>query len=304
MLPISLAGAKLQNPTVLASGILGTTGASLIRVAKEGAGAVTTKSISLKARKGHPTPIITTFDAGMLNAVGLSNPGIEESLLELDKAVEGAGVPVIASLVASKVEEFGELAKLISKGRPSIIELNISCPNVSDEFGRPFACAASSASEVVAEVKRNTKLPVFVKLSPNVLDIGAIAASVEKAGADGITAINTVGPGMQINIDAAMPVLTNKVGGVSGPAIKPVAVRCVYDIYKATKLPIIGTGGVTNARDAIEMIMAGATAVGVGTAVYYRGVKVFSEIPEGMREFMEKEGYSKIEEIRGIAHEK
>lgn len=304
MLSVSLAGAKLQNPTILASGVLGTTGASLIRVAKEGAGAVTTKSISLKARKGHPTPVITTFDAGMLNAVGLSNPGVDEFLPELKKAAEGAGAPVIASIFASTIEEFGELAKKVSAAKPSIIELNISCPNVNDEFGRPFACDAGSASEVVRAAKNGTSIPVFVKLSPNVPDIGAIAKAVEKAGADGITAINTAGPGMQINIEAAMPVLTNKAGGVSGPAIKPIAVRCVYDIYKATKLPIIGTGGVTNARDAVEMIMAGASAVGIGSAVYYGGVKVFSEIPKGMREFMGKEGYSKIEQMRGIAHEK
>ncbi|MBN2122046.1 dihydroorotate dehydrogenase [Candidatus Micrarchaeota archaeon] len=303
MLSVSLAGAKLQNPTVLASGVLGTTGASLIRVAKEGAGAVTTKSISLEARKGHPTPVITTFDAGMINAVGLSNPGIKDFLPELEAAVKGSPSPVIASIFASTIEEFGELAKEVSQAKPSLIELNISCPNVNDEFGRPFACDAVSSSEVVKAAKKGTAIPLFVKLSPNVANIGAIAQAVEKAGADGITAINTVGPGMQINIEAAMPVLTNKVGGVSGPAIKPVAVRCVYDIYKATKLPIIGTGGVTNARDAIEMVMAGATAVGIGSAVYYGGVEVFSEIPKGMREFMESEGYSKIEKMRGIAHE-
>jgi dihydroorotate dehydrogenase (NAD+) catalytic subunit len=304
MLSTSLAGIKLRNPTVLASGILGTTGSSLIRVAKEGAGAVTTKSVSLKERKGHPTPVITTFDAGMLNAVGLSNPGVEESLPEIEKAVEGAGVPVIASIFASTVKEFGEIVEKVSEAGPHIIEVNISCPNVQDEFGRPFACDPGISSLLIKKVKKKTKLPVFVKLSPNVSSIAEVAMAVKKEGAEGITAINTVGPGMQINIEAARPVLSNGAGGVSGPAIKPIAVRCVYDIYKATKLPIIGTGGVTNARDAIEMIMAGASAVGVGTGIYYRGTKIFGEICKGMEEFMEKEGYSSIEEMRGIAHEK
>ncbi len=304
MLSTSLAGVELRNPTVLASGILGTTGSSLIKVAKEGAGAVTTKSISLKERKGHPTPVITTYENGIINAVGLSNPGVDEFLPELKKAVEGAGVPVIASIFASTLTEFGEITEIISKAKPSIIEVNISCPNVQDEFGRPFACDPGISSVLIKKVKKKTSIPVFVKLSPNVQNISEVALAVKKEGADGITAINTLGPGMQINIEAAKPVLSNRVGGVSGPAIKPIAVRCVYDIYKATKLPIIGMGGVTNARDAIEMIMAGATAVGIGSGIYYGGTKLFREIPGEMEKFMEKEGYSKIEEMRGIAHEK
>lgn len=305
MLETELAGVKLQNPTVLASGILGVTGASLARVAKhDGAGAVTTKSVSLKERKGHPTPVLITYEHGMLNAVGLSNPGIDEFIPEIEYAVKNAGAPVIASIFGSKITEFGEIAKKVSAANPHLIEVNISCPNVEDEFGRPFACDPGIAGVVTRTVKKSTKIPVFIKLSPNVSNIGEIAKSVQDAGADGITAINTVGPGMAINIEARKPILSNKSGGVSGPGIKPIAVKAVYDIYKSVKIPIIGTGGISNGRDAIEIIMAGASAVGVGSAVYYRGPEVFSAICEEMQEFMDKEGFKSIKEMRGIAHEK
>jgi dihydroorotate dehydrogenase (NAD+) catalytic subunit len=169
MLETELAGVKLQNPTVLASGILGVTGASLVRVAKhDGAGAVTTKSVSLKERKGHPTPVLITYEHGMLNAVGLSNPGIDEFIPEIEFAVKNAGAPVIASIFGSKITEFGEIAKKVSLANPHLIEVNISCPNVEDEFGRPFACDPGIAGVVARAVKKNTKIPVFVKLSANV----------------------------------------------------------------------------------------------------------------------------------------
>lgn len=305
MLETVLAGVKLQNPTVLASGILGVTGASIVRVAKEnGAGAVTTKSVSLKERKGHPTPVLISYEHGLLNAIGLSNPGIDEFIPEIEYAVKNAGVPVIASIFGSKVTEFGEIAKRISAANPSIIEVNIACPNVDDEFGRPFAYDPGIAGVVTRIVKKNTKIPVFVKLSANVSNIGEIAKAVEESGADGITAINTVGPGMAINIEARKPILSNKSGGMSGPGIKPIAIKAVYDIYNSVKIPIIGTGGISTGRDAIEIIMAGASAVGVGSAVYYRGPGVFSKICSEMQEFMDKEGFSSIKEMRGIAHEK
>jgi dihydroorotate dehydrogenase (NAD+) catalytic subunit len=303
MLSTELAGVKLENPTVLASGILGVTGSSLTAVAKAGAGAVTTKSISLKERKGHPTPVIATYAQGMVNAVGLSNAGAEETLAEIEFAVKNAGVPVIASIFASTITEFGKVAEAVSKAKPHILEVNISCPNVEDEFGRPFACDPGIAAVVTKKVKKSTNIPVFIKLSPNVHNVGPIAKAVAKEGADGITAINTVGPGMLINIEAATPILTNKVGGVSGPAIKPIAVKCVYEAYRATKLPIIGTGGVTTGRDAVEMIMAGASAAGIGTGVYYRGTEIFSKVSKEIQEFMDKEGYRSIKEMRGIAHE-
>lgn len=303
MLSTELAGIKLPNPTVLASGILGVTGSSLARVSKAGAGAVTTKSISFKERKGHPTPVIATYAQGMANAVGLSNAGAEETLPEIEYAVKNSPSPVIASIFASTITEFGKVAEAVSRAKPHMIEVNISCPNVEDEFGRPFACDPGIAAVVTKKVKKTTSIPLLVKLSPNVPNIGAIAEAVAKEGADGITAINTVGPGMLINVEAARPVLSNRVGGISGPAIKPIALKCVFDIYKSTKLPIVGTGGVTTGRDAVEMIMAGASAAGIGTGVYYRGIEIFSKVSEEIQGLMDKEGYNSIEEMRGISHE-
>jgi len=303
MLQTELAGVKLSNPTILASGIMGVSGASLSLIAKKGAGAVTSKSISLEPRKGHPNPVIVTYEQGMMNAVGLSNAGAKDSIPELEYAVKNAGVPVIASIVEFKAENFGTLAKEISKANPALIELNISCPNVSHEFGKPFSHDPAAAEWVTRSAKRNTKIPVFVKLSPNAPDLLEVARAVKSAGADGITAINTAGPGMQIDIHARKPVLSNKCGGVSGPAIKPIAVKCIYDIYRETKLPIIGTGGVTTGADAVELIMAGASAVAIGTGVYYRGLDIFSKVCKEMQEFMEKEGFSSIKEMRGVAHE-
>ena len=180
--------------------------------------------------------------------------------------------------------------------------MDISCPNVSDEFGRPFACDAGDAARITATVKEITSIPIIVKLSPNVTDISAIAASVEHAGADAIAAINTLGPGMVIDIHSGQPILANKVGGVSGPAIRPIAVRCVYDIYRTVEVPIIGIGGVTGGRDAIEMIMAGATTAGVGSAVRHDGFGVFETILEEMTAFMVEEGHSTLDHLRGIAH--
>ncbi len=303
MLETELAGVKLSSPAILASGIMGVSGASLSYVAKHGAGAVTSKSISMEPRKGHPNPVILTYEHGMVNAVGLSNAGLDDSIPEIEYAVKNAGVPVIASVVEFKAENFGTLAKGISRARPALIELNISCPNVEHEFGRPFSHDPAAAEWAVRAAKRNTKIPVFVKLSPNTPNLAEVARAVKSAGADGITAVNTAGPGMLIDIRARRPILSNKCGGVSGPSIRPIAVRCVYEIYRETGLPIIGTGGVLTGRDAVEMIMAGASAVGIGSGTYYRGLDIFRKVCSEMQEFMEQEGFSSIKKMRGIAHE-
>lgn len=297
-----IANVELNNPMILASGILGVTASSLVNVTNNGAGAVTTKSISLEERKGHNNPVIITFEGGILNAVGLSSPGIENGIEEIKEFKKRAKTPIIASIFASKTAEFGEAAKRISEAKPDLIEANISCPNVEAEFGKPFAADAKSAASVTKIVKSNTKIPVFVKLSPNVPNMKEIAKAVEEAGADGITAVNTAGPGMVIDIKTARPVLHNKMGGISGAALRPIAVRCVYDIYETVKIPIIGTGGIINGRDAIEMLMAGATAVGIGSAVYYRGIDVFKKICTELEDFMKKEGYSGLKDIIGKAH--
>ncbi|MBN2013832.1 MAG: dihydroorotate dehydrogenase [Candidatus Altiarchaeota archaeon] len=299
----SLLGVRLRNPTVLASGILGVTASSLKRVAEAGAGAVTMKSIGPERREGHPTPVVVEVTSGLLNAVGLSCPSPDESLEELRKAVKEIKAPVIASFYGRTVKEFGEVAERISEAKPAFIEANISCPNMESEYGKPFGTDPEVTGKITEKVKNKTRIPLIVKLTPNVLDIASIAKAAESAGADIISAINSYGPGMAINIETAKPILSNKFGGMSGSAIKPLAVRCVYEIYEAVNIPIIGVGGIQTGRDAVEMMMAGATAVGVGTAVMNRDLKVFSEICGELEGFMEEWGYSKIDELRGKAHD-
>jgi dihydroorotate dehydrogenase (NAD+) catalytic subunit len=300
-----ICGIKLKNPLILASGILGVTASSLANVAESGAGAVTTKSIGPQKRTGHSAPVIITTKNYMMNAVGLSNPGIDDSIEELKEMIKQSKSPIIISIFAGTIEEFGMVAKKVSTINPQFIEVNISCPNVKDDFGKPFAAEPESAAAVTRIVKENVKgIPIIIKLSPTASNVGQIAKACEKAGANAINMGNTGGPGMAIDIRTARPILTNKTGGLSGPGLKPLAVRCVYDVYKNVKIPIIGTGGVTCGEDAIEMIMAGASAIGIGTAVYYEGINVFKKISDEIVEFMKKEGYKSIAQMVGIAHGK
>lgn len=303
-LTTTICGIKFRNPIVLAAGVVGTTGQLLIRVAKNGAGGVTTKSISLEPRKGHPNPTALVLEHGVINAMGLPNSGAKMMVREIRTAKKllPRGVPVIASVVADSVGEFGDVAEAISKAQPDFIEANISCPNVEYEFGKPFAADPTNASRVTQEIKRRTKIPLIVKLSPNVENIRTIAVAVEKAGADAVSAINTLGPGMVVDLESGEPILANKVGGISGPAIRPIAIRCVYDIAKVVRIPVIGIGGVSNGLDAAEMIMAGASAVGVGTAVLYRGLSVFEKITKEFKDFMKSHKYQRIEQFRGLAY--
>jgi dihydroorotate dehydrogenase (NAD+) catalytic subunit len=306
VLGTNLCGIDLPTPLVLASGILGTEAELMARVARAGAGAITTKSCSLEPRAGHPNPTVLAWEHGLINAVGLANPGIEVEVQELrhtQTLLEPLGAALIASVFADTVEDFAEVAARVVPAGPDFVEINISCPNVHDEFGAPFSADASAAAEVTAAVKAAlvSTMPLLVKLSPNVADIGSIARAVEAAGADGITAINTL-TGMVIDVHARRPILANRTGGISGPAILPLALRCVYDIYKAVEIPIIGMGGVRSGRDAVAMIMAGATATGVGSAVYNEGPNIFGQIRNEMAELMAELGYEQVEAMRGAAH--
>lgn len=305
-LQVALCGINLSTPFVLASGILGTSAGLLVRAARLGAGAVTAKSAGPAPRQGHPNPIVVDWGGGLINAVGLPNPGAEreaEVLAEARSALQSLGVPLIASIFAGAPEEFATVAHAVLRARPDLLELNISCPNVHDDFGEPFAASCAGAVSVVRAVRPVCDVPLFVKLAPNVPNIGRIAAEAVAAGADGITAINTM-PGMVIDVESGRPVLTNKSGGLSGPAIKPIAVRCIYEIAETMPdVPIIGTGGVASGRDAAELIMAGATAVGVGTAVYLRGLDVFQQLTHELSEFMATHGYASVEAMRGLAHQ-
>ena len=298
-----ICGVKFSNPTILASGILGVIGSSMVNVINNGAGGIVTKSISLKKREGNKAPLLLTYEAGMMNCVGLSSLGIENSIKEIELYKKQTKAPIITSIFASSAEEFGQVAREISSVKPDLIEVNISCPNVESEFGKPFGTNPKVAAEITKIVKSNTNIPIVVKLSPNVTDIVEIALAVEEAGADAISAINTVGPGMVINVEIAKPLLSNKVGGVSGPAIRPIAVRAVYEIYKKVKIPIMGIGGITTGKDVIEMMMAGASAVQIGSAVYYRGVSVFKKVCKEAEELLDQLGYSQITEVIGKAHE-
>lgn len=302
-LTCSFLGLDLRNPLVLASGILGTSPELLERMASSDAGAVTSKSCGPDARTGHPNPIVLDWQGGLINAVGLTNPGIEKEIPVLKaakKRLAEMGVPLIASIFAPSVEVFGEMAARISEAQPDLIEVNISCPNVADDFGTPFSGSPQTTTAVTAKVKENTSIPFTIKLSPNVPCIARIAQAAEAAGADAITAINTV-PGMLIDARAAKPVLSNRMGGLSGWSIKPVALRCVAEIYQAVKIPVIGLGGVTSGLDAAEMIMAGAAAVGVGTALRTRGLDAFALIVEELKDFMALEGYKTLQSMKGLA---
>lgn len=299
-LSIDFCGVRFENPTVLASGILGVTAASLKNAIKNGAGGVTTKSIWMEEHAGHANPTMFGTPNYFMNAVGLSDAGMKKAAEEtFPDYMREKPAPIIASIVAVRVEDFGVVAEEISKCNPDIIEVNISCPNVEDEFGKPFACSLVDAAGVTKVARAATKKPLIVKLSPNVANIGEIAKACAEAGADGFCAINTLGPGMAVDIDLRMPILKNRVGGVSGPAIKPFAVKCIYDVYKATGLPIVGTGGVLTGEDAIELMMVGARLVGIGTMVYYRGIEGFGKVVKEMEAWCEKEGVKNLEEIIG-----
>jgi len=295
-----IAGVKLENPTVLAAGVLGNTGEILKRVALNGAGAVTTKTIGLKPRKGNKNPTVVDLGDVFFNAMGLPNPGADAFVDELRIAKEG-GKPVISSIFGKDANEFAEVAKILSKAEPDLFELNISCPNV--ESGAAFGCDPKAAASIVKKVKEVTDIPMSVKLTPNTHLLVQVATEVEKAGADVITAINTVGPGMVIDVETGVPVLANKFGGMSGRFIKPIALKCVYDIGKAVKIPIIGIGGVYSGQDAAEMIMAGASAVGIGTAVKDQYLDVFKKVCDELENILDRKKLKSMKELVGSVKE-
>ncbi|HEY72912.1 MAG: dihydroorotate dehydrogenase [Chloroflexi bacterium] len=299
-----LCGVRLPNPTVLASGILGLSHEVMVRVAQSGAGAITTKSCSLKPRPGYHNPVVLDWGQGLINAVGLSNPGVEVLAEEIRAAKEQLaplGVPVIASIFAETIYGFGAIARFISEAEPDLIEVNISCPNIDDLYRLMFAADPYVAAQVTRQVKQNTDIPILLKLSPNVTDVTKIARAVVDAGADGITAINTLGPGIILDVETGRPVLAHGTGGLSGPAIRPIAVRCVRDICRAVDAPVIAVGGVTTGRDAVEMVLVGATAVGIGSAVSRRGTEVFQNVCDEIQDYMERHEYDDLEAFRGKA---
>jgi dihydroorotate dehydrogenase (NAD+) catalytic subunit len=301
MLKTKCLGIKFDNPIVLASGILGLTAASMSNTIKNGCGGVTVKSLSKELRTGHPNPTMYGREHYFMNAVGLSNAGIDEGIEELTKFKKLSRAPLIGSIFAPTADEFAELSERISEAPVDLIELNLSCPNVGKEFEEPFAYSHSAVETITKKCKAKTKIPIAIKLSPNAYNIADLAKTAEAAGADAITAVNTLS-GIGIDVRARHPILHNVHGGVSGPALFPVALKCVYDIYSAVKIPIIGTGGITTGEDALAMIMAGATLLGVGSAVYYRGDDVFRKITDEMEAIMKEEGIRNLKQVRGCVH--
>ncbi|MGD2173897.1 MAG: dihydroorotate dehydrogenase [Candidatus Brocadiaceae bacterium] len=304
-LSVSLCGIELANPTVLASGVLGVSRELVARVAECGAGAATIKSVTVAPREGHNNPTVIAYEAGMLNAVGYSNPGVEEVAREFRGADELA-IPVFASAVGQSAEEFAEVTGRLMECGFAGVEIPLSCPHTPG-YGTLAGHATPEATErITRAVREATDRPLFVKLTPNVPGIGELALAAVEGGADGISAVNTLGPGMIIDVEAREPVLDFRMGGLSGPALRPVAVRCVYDVATALRregveAPVVGIGGVATGRHALEMIMAGASAVGVGTAVYSRGMEVFRLITDELTELCARLGIGSLGKVRGAA---
>ena len=295
---MEFAGIKLPNPTILASGILGVSGDIMVRAGRAGAGAVISKSFNRKGREGYRNPSFIEVPGGYLNALGIPNPGMEEMRDEIETVVK-SGVIVFASVFGFDAEEFAEAAAMGEKGGARAVELNVSCPHVK-EVGVEIGQRPKVVAEVTRTVKSRVRIPVFVKLSPNVTDITEVARAAEEAGADGITAINTA-LGMAVDVESARPILGGVFGGLSGSALHPIAVRAVYQIRRAVRIPIIGVGGIQDWRGAVEIMMAGASAIQIGSTVTTKGLDVFREVSDGISKFLDRSGRSSIREIVGIA---
>ena len=300
-LSVDLCGLRLQNPVIPASGCFGYGKEFSELYDIDCLGSFSFKGTTLHPRFGNPAPRIAEAPCGMLNAVGLQNPGVEHVIAhELPEMKEYFHQPVIANVSGFSIEEYVETCRLLDgQAQVGILEVNISCPNVHGG-GMAFGTSPESAAAVTRAVKAAVKKPVFIKLSPNVTDIVSIAKACEEAGADGLSLINTL-LGMRVDLKTRKPILANRMGGLSGPAVLPVALRMVYQVYEAVKIPLMGMGGVSSARDVIEMMLCGARAVQIGAANLVNPY-VCREIIQQLPEEMERLGISSLSEIIGGAH--
>ncbi|MDZ4185308.1 MAG: dihydroorotate dehydrogenase [Desulfuromonadales bacterium] len=296
-LAVEIAGIKLKNPVMPASGTFGYGEEYAPYLDLNSLGAIVTKGLSLNPKAGNPTPRIAETTSGMLNAIGLQNVGIDAFVQSKVPYYRGINTPIIANFFGNTLEEYGEVArKLNDVPEVTAVELNISCPNVK-QGGIVFGTEASAAAQVVALVRKALGKPLIVKLTPNVTDITIIARAVEEAGADAISCINTI-TGMAIDIRTRQPKIANRTGGLSGPAIRPVAVRMTHQVVQAVKIPVIGIGGIMCAEDALEFLIAGATAVQVGTANFIDPAAMIAVI-EGLERFLIEEGLDDIRQVIG-----
>lgn len=301
-LQVKLPGLDLKNPIIPASGTFGF-GAEIAKVYDLSIlGGIAIKATTKETRLGNPTPRVCEVDGGMLNAIGLANPGVDEVIKHKLPFLKNYDTEIIANVAGSTLEDYVYVSKLLSEQDVvKALEINISCPNVH-KGGMSFGTTKESAYEITKAIKEVSKKPVYVKLSPNVTDIVEIAKAVEAAGADGITMINTL-MGMRIDLNKKLPILANKTGGFSGPAIKPVAIRMIWQVYEAVNIPIIGMGGIMNAEDVLEFLLAGASAVEVGTANLidpYASKKIIEDLPKVLAKY----GFNSVEEAIGYAHRK
>ena len=294
---------SLKNPVVIASGM---PSAKVLKSAMDsGAAAVTTKTITPRPRAGHPTPTVVRVTCGYINAVGLKNPGIEGFKRELEELVDYAvrrEALVIGSVAGDTVDDYVRLSAAMEEGGAHAVELNVSCPTVEEVFRTGID--VKYLVSVVRSVRSILKVPLIVKISPVVLDVVYVVSKIWDAGADAVSAVNTVAPATAIDIETGRVILGNPegFGGLSGPALKPIAVAKVLQIARSLDIPIIGTGGVMNWRDAVEMIMAGADAVGLLTAIfYYKETQFIRDLLDGIRGYMARKGYSKVGEFKGLA---
>jgi len=298
MLETTISGLKLKSPIILASGILGVSFSSMMRVIDAGAGAVTTKSIGPKARKGYKNPsIIEVYPGTFMNSVGLGNPGIDEFILEIKKLKEH-NIPLIVSVFGDTDEIYLDVATKAENAGADAIEINISCPHAEVSS---IGIDKDLTFNIVKFLKEKLTVPLFVKLNPNVTNLNEIALAAEKGGADGVVAINTLAA-MKIDVNTRRPILSHGSGGLSGKAIHPIAVKKVYDLYKCLKIPIIGCGGIDSWEDVIEFFLAGASAVQIGTALY-KGIEIITEINKGLIRHLKENEYISIKDIKGLAHQ-
>jgi dihydroorotate dehydrogenase (NAD+) catalytic subunit len=297
---VNLCGVTLKNPVMTASGTFGSGAEFSEFVDLNRLGAVVTKGVANVPWPGNPTPRVAEVYGGMLNAVGLQNPGIELFCKRDIPFLKQYDTKIIVNVCGHSTQDYCEVVERLAEEPVDLLEINISCPNVK-EGGIAFGQNANAVEAITKEVKRVAKQPVIMKLSPNVTDITEMARAAEAGGADALSLINTI-TGMKIDIDRRRFVLANKTGGMSGPAIHPVAVRMVYQTAQAVSIPIIGMGGIASADDAIEMILAGATAVSIGTA-NFNDPKVSEKVAFGIEDYMKKYNVADIRELIGAVHE-
>jgi dihydroorotate dehydrogenase (NAD+) catalytic subunit len=296
-LSATIGSLRLKNPLIAASGCFGYGVEYADVVDLSALGAIVTKGLFLSEREGHPAPRIVETPAGMLNAIGLQGLGVRRFVDAKLPELRARGATVIVNVCGTTIDEYAEVSRILSDADGvHAIELNISCPNIK-EGGIQFGCSLSGTHDVVSAVRKVTSLPVIPKLTPNVTDVASFARSAEEAGADAVSLVNTF-LAMVIDVESRQPKISNVVGGLSGPAIRPIAVRMVWECRQVVRIPILGMGGIANARDALEFIIAGASAVQIGTANFVDPF-IWSKLLDGMRDYMQRHGIARVTELVG-----